>query len=76
MVNARLIWTSLLVGELITPALRRGLYGPHGHGWHYNENNTLLLHTNIKAIGLMFWRNKVCVCLPNISKWELMFPGL
>ena len=33
-VNAHLIWTALLVGELMTPALGCGLYGPKGHGCH------------------------------------------
>ena len=32
-VNAHLIWTALLVGELMTPALGCGLYGPQDYRW-------------------------------------------
>ena len=47
-VNIHLIWIARLVGELMTPALGHGLYGPLGHDWLHDrivEYHITLQHT-------------------------------
>ena len=53
-VNAHLIQTVLLVGELITHDLGRGLYGPQGYVAEVTKRITLNCYSHmVKALGLM-----------------------
>ena len=44
-VNAHLIWTAVLVGELMAPALGCGLNGPQEHRWQDLERGLLNIAT-------------------------------
>ena len=59
-VNAHLIWTILLVGEQITPALGIGLYGAQEHGWQDLYRGLLNIATHKDYLILLNTNMAVC----------------